>query len=228
MAAATLFTFIDPGYAQVVEKSRVLREVKSHLAMLIATGDPTLEIDRVVMRHDMRVRDGKVDLAFNVDQDKIKPGRLTIPVKILIDGLPEADLNVVALLKRYIAVPVARQSLKRGSIVTARDVKMKRMEMSRPIDGLVADVAEVIGLAPLRTVRAGVPLRAKWFDEPLAVDRGERVRVKLINGGLVINTVGIAMSKGRIGDMVQLKNPKSQIRYEAKVMAPGQARIQNW
>ena len=212
----------------MVSRADVIAGVRTNLANAFARSDSGLEVTTVFQRHDLSLVDGKVEWRVDVDVDNMKPGRKSIPVNVLVDGVSATNINVKAVIKRFKEVPVALRSLKRGTLVTAKDIKWKRIEMVRTIDGLIVDDENVIGLAALRTVRKGTPLRQEWFDEPLAIERGERVRVKLVQGGLVINTTAVALGKGRVGDMIQLKNPKSHVRYEARVSAPGQALIQTW
>jgi flagellar basal body P-ring formation protein FlgA len=217
-----------PGFSQIISRNDVVHGVRSSLEKFIAQTDPTLKIRSVFQRHDLKVDEGEVVWQIASDGDSLRPGRHSIAVDMLVGGKVERKINVAVVIKRSIEVPTVRRSLKRGQLVTAADIKWKLIEMARPIDGLVLDDEDVIGMATVRSVREGIPLRAKWFDEPLAVDRGDRVQVKLVQGSLVINTTAVALGKGRVGDMIQLKNPTSHIRYEAKVSAPGKARIQTW
>jgi flagellar basal body P-ring formation protein FlgA len=216
------------GFAQVISRGEIIRDVQTSLEKVATQTNSGLKVVSIFQRHDLKVADGKVSWRIDVDPSSLKPGRRSIAVSALVNGVPEVSINVTAVIKRYLEVPVVRQSLKRGSLVRADDIKWQRIEMARKIEGLVRDEEDVIGMMAVRTVREGTPLRLKWFDEPLAIERGERVRVILVQGGLIINTTAIALGKGRIGDTIQLRNPASHVRYEAKVSAPGQARVQTW
>jgi flagellar basal body P-ring formation protein FlgA len=225
--AAALF-MAATGFAQVVKRTAVADGVQISLNKIAKQTRSGLIVTKVFQRHDLRLGEGEVVWQIDADPESLVPGRNTIAVNVLVDGDTKKQIKVSAVIKRQLDVPVIKRSLKRGSMVTARDIKWKRLEMTRAIEGLLVDEQDLIGMVSLRSVKAGMPLRMKWFAEPLAIDRGERVKVKLVQGGLIINTTAIALSKGRIGDVIQLRNPKSHIRYEAKVSAPGQALVQTW
>ncbi|MBF0382459.1 MAG: flagellar basal body P-ring formation protein FlgA [Magnetococcales bacterium] len=225
--AAALF-MAATSYSQVVKRVDIADGVQKSLANLAKQTRSGLVVTKVFQRHDLKLTDGEVEWQIDVDPESLVPGRNTIAVNVLVDGDSKKKIQVSAIIKRMLEVPVIKRSLKRGSLVNAKDIKWKRLEVTRTIDGLLVDEQDVIGMVTQRSVKAGMPLRMKWFAEPLAIDRGERVKVKFVKGGLVINTTAVAMSKGRVGDTIQLRNPKSHIRYEAKVSAPGQALIHAW
>ncbi|MBF0446297.1 MAG: flagellar basal body P-ring formation protein FlgA [Magnetococcales bacterium] len=216
------------GFSQVVKNADIESGVLKSLNKIAKQTRTGLVVTKIFQRHDLNLADGEVVWQIDTDPKSLVPGRNTIAVNVLVNGETKTQIKVAAIIKRFLDVPVVKRTLKRGSLVTANDIKWKRLEMKRAIDGLMVDDQDVIGMVSLRSVKAGMPLRMKWFAEPLAIDRGEKVKVKLVQGGLVINTTAVALSKGRVGDVIQLRNPKSHIRYEAKVSAPGQALIQTW
>jgi flagellar basal body P-ring formation protein FlgA len=216
------------GFSQVVKRTDVADGVQQSLAKFAKQTRSGLVVTKVFQRHDLKLSDGGVEWQIDTDPESLVPGRNSIVVNVLVDGDAKKQIKVAAVIKRILDVPVVKRSLKRGSLITARDIKWKRLEMNRDIEGLLVDDQDIIGMVALRSVKAGMPLRVKWFAEPLAIDRGERVKVTLVQGGLIISTTAVALSKGRVGDVIQLRNPKSHIRYEAKVSAPGQALVQTW
>ncbi|MBF0195530.1 MAG: flagellar basal body P-ring formation protein FlgA [Magnetococcales bacterium] len=228
MFGAVALLVAATGFSQVVNRADVASGVKRSLNILAKQARSGLVVTKVFHRHDIKLAEGEVDWQIDADPESLVPGRNTVAVNVLVDGDEKKQIKVSAVIKRFLDVPVIRRSIKRGGLVNAGDIKWKRLEMNREIDGLLVDEQDVIGMVSQRSVKAGMPLRMKWFAEPLAIDRGERVKVRLKKGGLVINTTAVALSKGRVGDIIQLRNPKSHIRYEAKVSAPGQALIQIW
>ncbi|MBF0358067.1 MAG: flagellar basal body P-ring formation protein FlgA [Magnetococcales bacterium] len=216
------------GFSQVVARTDVMSGVSASLGRAFAKNGSGLVVEKIFQRTDITVADGSIVWQIDTDLDDMKPGRRSIPVTAMVNGVPDTQIKVVAVIKRYLKIPVVRRSIKRGSMVTAKDLKMKRMEMVREIDGLVVNSEDIIGMVAKRKVSKWTPLQMKWFAEQLAVERGDRVMVRLIKGGLRINTTAEALADGRVGEMIQLRNPKSHVRYEARISAPGQAMVQTW
>jgi flagella basal body P-ring formation protein FlgA len=225
-AVALLIT--ATGFSQVVSRVDVMSGVRASLGRALAQNGSGMVVEKIFQRRDVTVADGSIVWQIDTDLDDLNPGRRSIPVTAMVNGVPGTQIKVVAVIKRYLKVPVVRRSLKRGSMVRAKDIKMKRVEMVREIDGLVVNSEDIVGTVTLRKVSKGTPLQMKWFAEQLAVERGDRVMVRLIKGGLRINTTAEALANGRIGEVIQLRNPKSHVRYEARISAPGQALVQTW
>ncbi|MBF0156216.1 MAG: flagellar basal body P-ring formation protein FlgA, partial [Magnetococcales bacterium] len=115
----------------------------------------------------------------------------------------------------------------RNQSVGADDLEWQTVEVDKPLRGTILDPKEVVGLTASRQVREGIPLGESWFERPLAVERGSLVRVLLEKGGLVITSSATSVGKGRVGDLVEVRNPRSQRRFMARVVAPGEVRVEN-
>ncbi len=216
------------GFSQLVSRAQVVQGVKAPLEAMAVRSGSGLKVVTLFQRHDLNLPDGEVTWRVELDSESLKLGRQPIPVSVLVDGEAVSSISLNAVIKRFVEVPVVRRTIKRGVRITADDIQWHKIELVRAIDGLVKDEMDVIGMVAVRTIREKTPLRTKWFRLPLAVDRGERVRVRVAQKGLVINTVGIALEKGRVGDLIELRNPQSHVRYEARISAPGQALVQTW
>ena len=214
--------------AATLSRSDLARELGGHLRMALKASESTLRLVSIHYNKNLKLLDGTVGWEVEQDLDDLRPGRRALPVTVLVDGHPETNIRVSAVFKQWVRVPVARQDIGRGQMVRAADFRWEEMVLSRPVPGLVRQLDGLVGMAATRRIREGVLLRDKWFVAPLAVGRGERVRIRVFRGGLKIESNAVALGKGRVGDLIQVRNPKSQIRYEVRVTGPGQARVQAW
>ena len=90
-----------------------------------------------------------------------------------------------------------------------------------PIDGrneFVKEASEVEGLVPHRFVRAGSPVSLSYFQQPVAVNPGQRVTIIVKYRGIRATASGIVMVRGRIGSIVKVKNETSEKILSAKVI----------
>ncbi len=214
--------------AATLGRAELVRELDGHLRTLLEDAGGSLRLASVHYNKSLTLPDGAISWEVNQEMDGLRPGRRAITVTALVDGHPEATLRVSAVLKQWLRLPVARHGIDRGDVVSAADFRWEERELTRPVPGLVREIDSLVGMAATRRIREGVILRKKWFDAPMAVDRGERVRIRVIRGGLKIETTAVSLGKGRVGDLIQVRNPKSNIRYEARVTGPGRARVQTW
>jgi flagella basal body P-ring formation protein FlgA len=60
------------------------------------------------------------------------------------------------------------------------------------------------------------------LDAPLVIKRGDTVSMEANIGGITVKTSGTAISDGRIGQQIRVKNNQSARVINAKVIGSGQ------
>lgn len=106
-------------------------------------------------------------------------------------------------------VVVASAPLKRQEIVTAKDVRLERREIVGRGGRPFARLDDVIGKQVVRAIEANDLVTSGNVDKPLAVKRGGAVTLVFDTGALRVETSGLAEEGGKIGDVIQVKNPAS-------------------
>ncbi len=76
-----------------------------------------------------------------------------------------------------------------------------------------------------RRIRDLQPISPAQLDQPIMVDRGQRVVMIAEQDGIEARTMGEAMKKGRKGDMIKVKNESSQRVVSAVVDNMGVVRM---
>ncbi|MEO5368279.1 MAG: flagellar basal body P-ring formation chaperone FlgA [Magnetococcus sp. WYHC-3] len=156
----------------------------------------------------------------------MEPGRQVLDLSLLVNGQAVERIRPTVVLQQRVVVAKARRALRRGETISDADLVWEEELMTRPAPGLVATREDILGKAAARGIRAGQPIQLGWLDMPVAVERGQSTLVVLETGGLRIRTIGVALDSGRVGDLITVRNPDSQLRYQARVEAPGQARVE--
>ena len=141
----------------------------------------------------------------------------SMKARISVGGKAYRDVNFGVLVKVYDNVLVANHDLRIEVPVNESDFRMEEIV----IDGrteYVKDVQEVKGLVPHRYVRAGLPIALNYFQQPVAVAMGAPVQIIFRRGGLQATAKGVALSRGRIGQIIKVKNESSQKIISARVV----------
>jgi flagella basal body P-ring formation protein FlgA len=110
-----------------------------------------------------------------------------------------------------------------GRAIEASQVRVEETDLP-PFFEAVA-LADVVGRAPRRSVRAGEAIRPAQLMAPPVVARGEAVSVEVTSGGAQIKLEAKAETSGRRGEMVMLRNPENGRRFQARVESPGKVTI---
>jgi flagella basal body P-ring formation protein FlgA len=92
-------------------------------------------------------------------------------------------------------------------------------------DEILSDATAVEGLVARRDFRDGAPLLAGFFEMPKAVERGDTVTVVAGVGAARIEAPGVALSAGRCGEVIGIRNPSSNRTFKARIVSAGQVEV---
>lgn len=130
-----------------------------------------------------------------------------------------ANVQVRAPVRRL----VAAADLKQGQLVAAGDVRVEDATEFPRRSAALDSAAAAIGQVTRRSIRAGSPLFAADLTQPNDIERGQTVVVEVRSGAAVLKLEATAMSAGRRGDLVALRNAASGKTFQARVEDPGRA-----
>ena len=134
------------------------------------------------------------------------------------------DVNFVVSVKVFDYVIIANHDLRMETPVTESDFRLAEI----PIDGraeYVKDIQDVKGLVPHRIIRAGSPVSINYFDQPLVIRSGAPVKIVVNYKGIKASAKGVAMTRGRIGEIIKVKNESSQRIVTARVIDSGTVEV---
>lgn len=123
---------------------------------------------------------------------------------------------------------VARRAIRANDRVTANDFVVETVDVAG-MEGLLK-AFEPGGPArqARRFIAAGKPVREMDLETPPDVDRDQMVKVRVGAGPVLIETTGIAIEQGHLGDIIRISNPASRMRYSARISAAGEVTVGSW
>lgn len=151
--------------------------------------------------------------------DSVELSRLRYDIRC--EGANGWEINVTVKPDIYLPVLVAKRTLQRGQRLTAGDVEMQKKNVTGLRDGTIANPDDAVGLTVRKRIRDRQPLSPSLLEQPVMVERGQRVVMLAEQEGIQAKTIGEAMKKGRRGDVIKVKNLSSQHTVSAVVAGPG-------
>ena len=152
--------------------------------------------------------------------------RMCVWVDVEIDGRGYRSIPVWFTVKALRQVHVARQKLRAGELLRAEDLGSDWVDAATLASTPLAADAPLTGLRLRRAVDAGRPLLVSAVETRPAVLRNQPVDVELVLGAVRLQTAGIALRDARIGETVMIRNPASNERFGALVVAEGTVRVE--
>ena len=196
-------------------------------SLALAEIEATLEERGEFRRHEINfarsvsnvtLPEGIIDVKILLPSTSISYSTATpIKARIFVNGKPYRDVNIMATIKIFDLALVANHDLRIETPVTESDFRLAEIAIDGRTEYL-KDPAEVVGLVPHRFIRAGSPVTINYFQQPFAVDSGSIVKIIFRQKGLQVAAKGVAMMRGRIGQVIKVRNDVSQKVLSARVI----------
>ncbi|QDS95578.1 flagellar basal body P-ring biosynthesis protein FlgA [Roseimaritima multifibrata] len=122
-------------------------------------------------------------------------------------------------------VATATRMLRRGQILSPADLVLAPLEKGDSTEGMVLDIASVVGQQLQDNVYQGRPLEKLNVGAPILIQRGDLLEICVVGGGIVVRTGGKAMEEGSHGRLIQVETSEPRRRLLARVVAPGKVEI---
>ena len=192
-----------------------VQEIENVLAMRGESRRHELDFTREL--GDITLPNGVIDIKITLPTSVSYSGMTYVRAKVFVGGRIYREINFAVTLRVFDKVIVANHDLRLEVPVTASDFRIEEVA----IDGRAEyckNVSEVVGLVPQRYIRAGSAVAKNYFQQPVAVQYGSPVKIIVHYNGLEISAKGTAMARGRIGQVIKVKNDASQKILSAKII----------
>ncbi|GMR08796.1 MAG: flagellar basal body P-ring formation chaperone FlgA [Gammaproteobacteria bacterium] len=138
---------------------------------------------------------------------------------------PNWKLYVSANIKIFKDVLIARRPLARGMKLSGKDFILERRDINTLYTGYITDLNDVIGKVLKRPLVFGKAVNPLMIESPNAVRRGQRITILAGNKRFSVRMPGKALSDGKPGQIIRVKNLSSKRIIEGTVTYEGYVRV---
>lgn len=149
------------------------------------------------------------------------------PLRVRCPDSPGWLVTTRSQISVLMPVVVAKSAFGQDHVLQASDLAVTQILLTPQQDDVLIDPAQAIGRRPLRSLRAGQPVRNRQLEATMLVRKGDKVRLTLADGEMTISMAGTALQDGQKGEIISVRNEKSGKVISASVSAPGQLLILN-
>lgn len=221
------FLFLGLGHGLQVEANSqnlaVLRQqAENYLLNHYQSADnERLEIKLGLFDRRLNLAACRQSVAFSLQDSAGIGGKVTISCEC--NDSPGWTFHLPAEVEIYRPVLVASAQILRGDSLDESDLKFETRNISQ-ISGEVLTTRDVIGKAAKRQINAGDVIRPALLDQPKTVNRGETVTITAKSGSIKVVMQGTAMTDGKLGQQIKVRNNQSDRIISAKVV--GQSAVE--
>ncbi len=152
-------------------------------------------------------------------EGSLKPGRQRLEVHC--SSPPGWTVLVNTELDIYVSAVTASQVIGRGETISAQQLDRVELDISKAPGGFFSETEQVVGMGATRRIRARQVISPALLSAPLLVRRGEEVTITANMEGVSASMPGEAMENGAKGDVIRVKNLRSQKIIDAKIVKEG-------
>ena len=150
-----------------------------------------------------------------------RTGRRSFRVGLFINGQFIKTVSIVGEVKAQATVVTPVRWIKPKEVVVAEDVTAMTVNVPSLTHDFVLDLKDVIGKEVLRPLPPSQPIRKSVLDDPPIIRKGDRVMLEVRQGGLLVQTVGLAKATGKFGDTIPVKNQNSGRDVVGRIIGSG-------
>jgi flagella basal body P-ring formation protein FlgA len=162
--------------------------------------------------------EGKIRVELVRQPDAKLLGYVSLTAIVRVDGKIERRVFLSGWVDRFENVVCTRRSLRRSSVITEDDVSTKRRNISKLPVNLLTNIQDVIGKRLKRALKADTVLLANMLEEPPLIKRGDRITIVAESPTLQVTALGIAQTKGGLGDQIRVKNCMNRKEVIARIV----------
>ncbi|MBQ7704093.1 MAG: flagellar basal body P-ring formation protein FlgA [Selenomonadaceae bacterium] len=212
---------------QIVPGGQLEAMAVTEVENLLAAKGETRRREITLLRSlaDINLPNGVIDIKISVPSAMVNyTGVTPVKARIFVGGRIYRDVNFVVVVKVFDFALVANHDLRIETPVTEADFRLDEISVDGRTE-YIQDAQEIVGLVPHRVIRAGSPISANYFQQPVAVSSNSPVRIIVRYKGIEASAKGITLTRGRIGEIIKVKNETSKKVLSAKVIDSGTVEV---
>jgi flagella basal body P-ring formation protein FlgA len=177
--------------------------------------------------HDTRLPASAAHLAACAEAPTVRPLGDTASLterqrlEVRCNAGPGWSLELTGQAQVLLPVVHASGVIDRGQTLAATDLRLEPINIGKAQRGYYNRLDEVTGKTAKRRIRPGQLLTPSLLSLPLAVRRGQPVKIVAHHDGIEASTAGEALVDGQPGDVIRVRNVRSGKVIEAKVIEEG-------
>jgi|GEM_PF-345293 len=164
----------------------------------------------------------KIQIKFSKNEDF--KGLTTATCVFGAESFKPRSFHISAMVRVFIDAPVAVSMIRRGAILSPRDIKIERIDITR-LPPIVVDVKECIGMRLKTSIRKGTPILVAGIERPPVISKGQGIIIEAIGENITVRDAGIALKDGYLGQNIPVKNISSGREVFGIVVASSKIRV---
>lgn len=160
----------------------------------------------------------------NYRMSKITP-RMIIPIVAYEGNVEKAAINLWIKIEIYKDIVIAKDRIKRGSLISSSDIELSKREISLLPQKYFSEIESIVGKISKGTIYQGSVVYEWMIKEMPEVFKGSKIKILAKGDGILVEAEGSALQDGRIGDKIKVRRNNSKNDIEAKIISSKEVEV---
>lgn len=169
---------------------------------------------------------GKVSFVAEIPGTLRYGGVQPVHISILLDQKLYRRVICYYRVQVFEKVLVAGANLPLETVISPAAVRVEEREVVGAKGRYLTKAEEIEGRVPIRYIRMGQPIEQSMLQNPVVIHSGAPVRLIASYNGVEVSAEGVALQKGRIGEVIKVRNAKSAKTLRGKVIDASTVKIE--
>ncbi len=156
-------------------------------------------------------RDVEIPLGFeprvlraSLADQEARGGEWSVPVQVRVDGALYQTAWVSFDVELYEALPVLVRDVRRGDVLTADSVEVRRIKRANDGKGAALAGSALLGAVAERDLPAGVAITERDVRRARLVRQGDTIQLQVRKGAITARSNAVARQDGCMGDTIRV------------------------
>jgi len=200
----------------------IIKQAKSEIYYRINQDYDDIEVQANGFENNKLVKTCEHELNYQLPDYHASSSRVVVNVSC---DAPKWSIYLPMQIKIFQNVAVLNKALSKGHKLSLSDLELSKRDITNYSYGYFNDLAKVSGMELTGALKAGVVLRPKMLAAPTVIHKGDIVSINANAPGVSVSVHGIAQSNGALGDLIQVRNPKTKRVVEGLITSRGQIEV---
>ena len=208
-------------------QNAVMAKTKSYFSSRFISDNVERDVQIEVSTLDSRLKLAKCpnELTLQIKEGRNNTRHATVKTSCEIEGARQWSIFVAVTINVFSQILIATENLHKGDVLTDMNTGFSRVNTSAISSGHIENINKALGKAITRPIRRGEGIRISYLDEADVVKKGDPVTIEMKTSLLSVATFATALDNGYVGQMIKVRNNRSQRVVDAEVIGPGQVSV---
>ncbi len=135
------------------------------------------------------------------------------------------SLYVPVSVSLYREVVIATTTIARGATISEHQLQLNEQDIAALNSDFYTSIEALAGMEAKRLIRANTVISQHHTAPPVIIKKGESVLITASTGVLTVKLPAEALSDGRLGEQISVRNTQSKRVVKARVTGTGQVEV---